>query len=267
MKWEAGLEPPLEVLPGLRLGRSRVDGRPLGRKLRPAFEAPVGESLRNVLADSFAAEVLEEPPADDLANLRLVVCDQVLGDPADDLGDLLLPLEIPVRHLYLAAREADDRRSASRPRHGDSQVLEEGMERFPKGAVSVQEVQNLVEEDEDGTTSRCEDAAEGFGPWRRRLRRGSELCDALVPGELSSNVDPGRFAPLPRIPGIPDEDADPSLRNIREISLLEQFGDTVERRGLLPVLSQVVERGQRVGLPPTELSDQGQNGGSVLGLS
>ena len=76
----ARLEAGLQELPGLRLGRRGIHGGPLGRKLRAPLEAPVAEGLGDVLADLLAAEVLEQPPADDLADFGLVVGDQVLGD-------------------------------------------------------------------------------------------------------------------------------------------------------------------------------------------
>ena len=103
----ARLEAALQELARLGLGRGRVHGGPLGRELRPPLEAPVAEGPGDVLPDLLAPEVLEEPPPDDLADLGLVVGDQVLGDAPHDLRDLVLPLLVPLGHLDLAARQAD----------------------------------------------------------------------------------------------------------------------------------------------------------------
>ena len=97
MERVAGLEAALQELARLGLGRGRVHRGPLRRELRPPLEAPVAEGLGDVLPDLLAAEVLEEPPPDDLADLGLVVGDQVLGDAPHHLRDLVLPLLIPRR--------------------------------------------------------------------------------------------------------------------------------------------------------------------------
>jgi hypothetical protein len=79
----ACLEPLAEELPRLGLRRRRVHGRRFRRELRPPFEAPVGEGRRHVLPDPLASQILEEPATGDLADLRLVVGDEVLGDAAE----------------------------------------------------------------------------------------------------------------------------------------------------------------------------------------
>ena len=97
MERVAGLEAALQELARLGLGRGRVHRGPLRRELRPPLEAPVAEGLGDVLPDLLASQVLEEPPPDDLADLGLVVGDQVLGDAPHDLRDLVLPLHDPSR--------------------------------------------------------------------------------------------------------------------------------------------------------------------------
>jgi hypothetical protein len=46
--------------------------------------------------------IFEQTPSDHLADLGLVVGDEILGHTSHNLGDPLLPLEIPIGHLHLA---------------------------------------------------------------------------------------------------------------------------------------------------------------------
>jgi hypothetical protein len=71
-EWITRLEPPLQKLTCLGFGRRRIDRRPLARKAFPAFEAPVAKSFRYIFAGLLAAEILEEPPPDNFADLRFV---------------------------------------------------------------------------------------------------------------------------------------------------------------------------------------------------
>ena len=87
---------------------------------------------------------LEQPPADHLADFRLVVDEQVLAT-ADDLGDLVLPLQIPVGHFDLAARQADDAPPGVVPDLRRS-VVQEGVHRLGQAAVAIEQVEQLVEE-------------------------------------------------------------------------------------------------------------------------
>src|SRR3972149_5733466 len=111
MERVAGLEASLQELARLGLGRGRIHRGPLRRELRAPLEAPVAVGLGDVLPDLLASQVLEEPPPDDLADLGLVVGDQVLGDAPHHLRDPVLPLLIRLRHLDLASRQADPRRA------------------------------------------------------------------------------------------------------------------------------------------------------------
>ncbi len=215
----AGLEATAEELAGLGLGRGRVHRRPLRRELRPPLEAPVAEGFGDVLPDLLASQVLEEPPADDLADLGLVVGDQVLGDATYDLRDPLLPLRVPVGHLDLAARQADHRGAVGGAGGGDGQVLDEGVERLGHAAVAVQEVEHLVEEEEHGRAGRLKDARDRIGPGRRGPRRRAERLDALVPPQLTGDVDPRRLVPRLRVPCVTHEDGDPGLGDGRDARL------------------------------------------------
>jgi hypothetical protein len=114
--------------------------------LRAPLEAPVAVCLGDVLPDLLATEVLEEPPSNDLADLRLVVGDPILGDAPHHLRDLVLPLLIRSRHFDLTARQADHRRAVRGAGGGDGQVLDEGVKRVGHRLVAVQEVEHLVEE-------------------------------------------------------------------------------------------------------------------------
>ena len=221
----AGLEAALQELARLGLGRGRVHRRPLRRELRPPLEAPVAVGLGDVLPDLLAAQVLEEPPPDDLADLGLVVGDQVLGDAPHDLRDPVLPLLIPLGHLDLAARQADHRRAVRGAGRGDGQVLDEGVERLGHAAVAVQEVQHLVEEQEHRRAGRLEDPRDRLGAGRRGLRRRAERLDALVARELAGDVDPRRLAPRLRVPGVAHEDGDLRLGHGRDARFPHQVGD------------------------------------------
>ena len=103
MERVARFEPIPQELTSLRLRRRRVDSQPLVGKAGGPLEAPVGVGPGDSLAQAGAAKVLEQSPAHHLADLVLVVGYQVAGDAPHHLGDPLLPLLIPVGHLYLTA--------------------------------------------------------------------------------------------------------------------------------------------------------------------
>ena len=166
MERVAGLEPPPEGLLGPVLVGGRVHGGPLGREPVGPLEAPVGIGVGNPPSGSFAAQVLEESPPDHLADFRLVVGDEVLGHPVDDLGDAFLPFQVALGHLGLAAGQADHGGGVGGPGNRDGQVLEEGVEVVGHVAVPVDEVQHLVEEDEDGGLRRGEYVPQGPGAGR-----------------------------------------------------------------------------------------------------
>ena len=110
MEGVARFETATQTFARLRLRRRAVHRHPFGGKAGGPLEAPVRTSLRDPPADSLVPEILEEPPANDLADLGLVVGDEIARDAAHDLGDPVLPLPVPVGHLHLAARQADHRR-------------------------------------------------------------------------------------------------------------------------------------------------------------
>jgi hypothetical protein len=130
------------------------------------------------------------------------VGNQVLGDAPDDLGNLVLPLLVPLRHLDLAARQRDDARPMRRAGRGDGQILNEGMEKVGTSAVAIEIVQHLVEEQEHGCIRGLEHTRDGVSAGRRCLRRRPEGFDAFIAGELARDVYPGRLAPRLRIPRI-----------------------------------------------------------------
>src|ERR1700755_3635132 len=88
----------------LRVRRRSIDSSPFGRKLVTPLKAPVGIRFCYRLADFVRSDLFEQPLADDLANLSLVIRDQVFCNAANYLVDFLLPLEVIVRHLHLTAR-------------------------------------------------------------------------------------------------------------------------------------------------------------------
>src|SRR4051812_2071038 len=116
MKWKAGLETSLQKVSGLGFCRRRVHSRPFRWELRAAFETPFSVGLRDSFAGRFLACVLEQPSSDDIADFGVVIDNKVLRHSTDDLGDLLLPRGIPVRHLNLTTRQTNDSRCPRRTR-------------------------------------------------------------------------------------------------------------------------------------------------------
>ena len=251
----AGLEARPQMLARLRLRGGAVHQRPLRGKPLAPLEAPVGVEPGHLLPEPVVADVVEQPPPDHLAHLRLVVREQVLGDAPDDLGDLVLPRQIEIRHLDLAARQADDGRSVRRPRHRDGQVLDEGMEPIGHPTVAVDEVEHLVEQHQHGRAGRREHAAESLGARRRGRRVRAEQLDAPVSGELPGDVDPRRLPPLLRIPGVADEDRHPSRRR-GQPRVVQQVGDLLQVSDGLAGRHQVIQGRQRVRLASAELRHQ-----------
>ena len=213
MKRVTRLEAALQELACLRLSGSRVHRRPLRWELRATLETPITEGLRDVLTDLLAPEIVKEPPSDDFTDLCLIVGNQVLSDAPHNLRDPVLPLLIPLGHLYLTARQTDHARTMSRAGSGDRQVLDEGVERLRHPAVAVQEVEHLVEQQQDRRSSRLEDTFDRFGAWRRGLRRRPTRLDPLVARELACDVNPRGLASLTRVPRIAHEDGHLRLRH------------------------------------------------------
>ena len=164
MEGVAGLESPAEMLPGPGIVGCRVHGGPFGRQPGGPVEAPVGVGPGNPLVDSGVPQVLEEAAAHHLADLRLVIGDEVLGNPVDDLGDALLPLPVGHGHLDLAPGQAHHRCNPGGAGYGHREVLEEGVEVFPHVGVPVDEVEHLVEEDQHRRIRGGEDVGQGTGP-------------------------------------------------------------------------------------------------------
>ena len=252
----AGLEARPQMLARLRLRCGAVDQRPLRRKPLAPLEAPVRVESGHLLPEPVVADVVEQPPPDHLAHLRLVVREEILGDAPDDLGDLVLPRQIEIRHLDLAARQADDGRSVRRSRHRDRQVLDERMERIGHLPVPVDEVEHLVEQHQHRRAGRREHAAESLGArWCGRRVRPEQL-HASVSGELPRDVDPRGLASFLGIPGVADEDRDPRGRRSRQPRVVQQIGDLLQAPDGLAGRHQVIQRRQRVGLAPAELRHQ-----------
>jgi len=137
MKRVANLETATQILSCLGLGYSAVHSGPLRRKLGATFKAPVCIFFADGFADPFAADLLKQAPAHHFADLGFIVGDEVFGHPAHHLRDLVLPLHIPVGHLDLAARQADNRRALYGSGGGHGQVLNKGMELIRHFAMAV----------------------------------------------------------------------------------------------------------------------------------
>ena len=173
MEGIAGIEPGAQKLPGLGFGAGRIHRQPLRRQAGGALEAPVGVGFGDFPAHALLAQILEQPAAHHFADLRFVVGDEVLGDAAHHLGDLLLPLLVPVRHLHLAARQADDRGGMGGSGDRHREVLNEGVEALRQVAMTVDEVQHLVEQQQHRRSRGGEQLGEGFRARRRGLGGGA----------------------------------------------------------------------------------------------
>src|SRR5580698_1777166 len=99
MEWIASLEAGPQEFTSLCFCNCGINRRPFRRKLATPVEAPIGIVLGNRLANLFRTQVFEQSLANDLADFRLIVCDEVFGNTPDDLVYLLLPLHVVVRHL------------------------------------------------------------------------------------------------------------------------------------------------------------------------
>src|SRR5690349_17428268 len=67
----ASLKPAAEKIARFGFGRGGVDGHPLCRKLMPPLEAPIGIIPRYPFPDALVADILEQAPPDNLADLGL----------------------------------------------------------------------------------------------------------------------------------------------------------------------------------------------------
>src|SRR5436305_1579116 len=76
-----------------------VNCRPLWRELIAALETPVCISLGDTLPNLFRTDVFEQALPHNFADFSLIICNQVFGDAPDNLIDLLLPLQVVVRHF------------------------------------------------------------------------------------------------------------------------------------------------------------------------
>ena len=244
MKWVAGLEPAPQKLPCFALRRRRIYCQPLRRKAGASLEAPVRDRSCDSLAHALVAEVLEQAPAHHLADLGLVVGDQVAGDAADHLGDPLLPLLVPVGHLDLAARQADDCRGAGGPGDGDGQVLEKGVEALGHVPVAVDEVQHLVEQQQHRGVRGGEYPSQRLGSRRRSLGGRAESGDSLIARELSRQVDPGCLATLAGVPGVADEHAGAGGGRFRHSRIGQEIANSGECRAARARVGKVVEGGE-----------------------
>ena len=266
MKGVAALEPPAQEVPRPGLGRG-VHRGPLRGQPGASLEAPVRIGPGDLPAGALLAQVLEQPAAHHLADLGLVVGDEVPGHPAHHLGEPVLPLLVPIGHLHLAARQADDRRGPGRAGDRHRQVLYEGVEAFGHSPVAVDEVQHLVEQQQHRRFRGHKHLGQRLGPRRRVLGRGAEGGCPRVAGKLARQVDPRRLPPLCGVPGVAHEDADPGGRSFGHARLAQQPQDPGQPGRAGPGPGQVVEGGQGMRLAAAELGNQGQHRGRVLGPS
>ncbi len=160
-----------EIFPGFRLGGAGIHSRPFRRKLRPPLKTPIRVGFGHLFPHPLAADIFKKAPPHHFADLGLIVGDEVLGHPAHHPGNFLLPLEIPVGHLHLTARQTDDRRAVRRPRRGHSQILDKSVKLLGHPPVTVQKVQHFVKEEQHRPFRGLEHAPNGFSPRGRGLGR------------------------------------------------------------------------------------------------
>src|SRR4030042_4763221 len=110
------LESLLKKFSGFSLGCRSIHGCPLGGKLSPPFEAPIGECFGHVFLQTLITPVFKKSAANYLTDLRLIVRNQVLGHTVDLFDDNILPAKTPVTHFRFALRKADNRCAPGRPR-------------------------------------------------------------------------------------------------------------------------------------------------------
>src|SRR3989442_12933570 len=96
MKRVARFIPALEQFLDLGVRSPGLDYGPFGRELRSPLEAPVGVRTSDATSGTLGTQVFEEPPAHHLADLALVICQQLSGDPPDNPRDPALPPHVPV---------------------------------------------------------------------------------------------------------------------------------------------------------------------------
>ncbi len=131
--------------------------------------------------------------------------------------------------------------------------------------MPIDEVEHLVEQHQDRAAGHLDQSTDRLGTWRDGARGRSEHGNPRVTGELVSEVDPGGFPPFPWVPGVADEDGDLGPRHRRQSRFEEERGDAVEAGRALVMPREMIKRGERMGLAPAKLGDQGQDRGGVLG--
>src|SRR5258708_40200098 len=119
----AGFETLLQKRPSLRLRRSRIYRGPFRGELRSSLEAPVAEGLGDVPMQLIAAEILEQSPPNDLADLRLIVSDKILRYASHNFRNSILPLLVPLGRIDVPARQANYKGTPRLAGHRDCHVI------------------------------------------------------------------------------------------------------------------------------------------------
>jgi hypothetical protein len=99
---------------------------------------------------------------------------------------------------------------------------------------------------------------------RRRHRGRAKFGDTRVARELSRDVDPRRFAPRLRVPGIAHEYRHLGSGHRGQAGAAHEIGDACVSGDGIAVSGQVVERRQRVRLAAAELGDERQDRRGVV---
>ena len=225
----------------------------------PALEAPIGIIACDPLPHPLVADTLEEPASDDLADLSLVVCEQIARHAAHNPGDPLLPQLIGICHFDLAARQANHGGCSRDARGRYCQVLDEGIEAFSHAAVAVDEIEHLIQQQQHRGIRYGEDPTDCLGAGRRRHRSGTERLNTSLVCDLPSEIDPWRLTSRLRVPCIADEHPDASGGSRSQSCRIEQLRNARKVDGAWAGVGEVIERRQGMCLSTAELSHQRQH--------
>ena len=258
MKRVARLKSPPQKLPRFGIGGGAVHRRPLGGQPGVALKAPVGVSCGDLPPHTIAAQILKQTPAHHLADFRLIVGDEILRHPVHHLGDALLPFLIPAGHLHLTARQADDSHRMTGTGNRHRQILQKGVKRFGHIAMPIEKVQRFVKQQQRRPVGGCEHPPQRLGARRRILSRAAQRGHPGIAAQLPRQINPRRFPPLRRIPGIAHEHPHPRRRRRAHAGRCQQLVHAGKLGGVRPGPRQVVQRRQRMRLAAPELRHQRQ---------
>src|SRR6185503_19993512 len=102
-------------------------------------------------------------------NFRFIIGSQILRNAPDYLSDPLLPLEVPISHLHLTARQTYHCCAPCGRGHRHSKVLKERMKRISHLPVTINKVQHFVKQEKNRTPSLFKNTTQRFCSGRSRF--------------------------------------------------------------------------------------------------